>query len=565
MRDERRRAGGRSVPGWDGRRGARLLRAQVHRAGRAGDPARAARASAVRRPRTSPRRSPRCRERRRTRTPSATSPSLARRLEALSGTVEGAHREAARRGQGGGRCGARRARGAGRRGRGARRAGPGEGAVEAGHRRARRAVRPLAEAPAGRSAPAQERAQRAVEAVPRRPHDDRDAPQGVLRRARHRRTARRAPASRRSSSRPRRSCRRVPTASPTTAACSTSGSWPVARARRSTTPLWARFKAAGDVLYAAKAEIDAREDEEYRANLELKLALLDRGRAAAHRDRPQAGARRRSTASSAAGTRSARCRATRSGSSRTACARSRTPCASSTRSTGSANDPEQKARSEGLAGQLHDAIEKLEAELAAAKASGDAASIAAAARRRSRRGARGSRPSAADPSPLPRSDRGSGARSPPVARPARTTGDRMLAAWGHGQASRGARHRLTSRSPNSAPRGIDGDLFAIDDGVGADRRARPPEPSRGGRRAQRVSRSLIIERLSAAWVHGALDPPPRTAQFCVPHGSRIAASPIDASRCARSCSTDDEVVELGGAAVHHSRCAPRSTCFARHR
>ncbi len=38
--------------------------------------------------------------------------------------------------------------------------------------------------------------------------------------------------------------------------------------------LWARFKAAGDVLYAAKAVEVAQTNEEYAANLEAKLALL---------------------------------------------------------------------------------------------------------------------------------------------------------------------------------------------------------------------------------------------------------------------------------------------------
>jgi hypothetical protein len=38
--------------------------------------------------------------------------------------------------------------------------------------------------------------------------------------------------------------------------------------------LWDRFKAAGDAIYAAKAEVVAREDVEYSANLEAKLALL---------------------------------------------------------------------------------------------------------------------------------------------------------------------------------------------------------------------------------------------------------------------------------------------------
>ena len=39
--------------------------------------------------------------------------------------------------------------------------------------------------------------------------------------------------------------------------------------------LWERFKAAGDILYAAKAEVDAKENEEFAGNLTEKLALLD--------------------------------------------------------------------------------------------------------------------------------------------------------------------------------------------------------------------------------------------------------------------------------------------------
>lgn len=45
--------------------------------------------------------------------------------------------------------------------------------------------------------------------------------------------------------------------------------------RKTDDQLWARFKAAGDVLYAAKAENDAKLDEEFGANLQLKLSLLD--------------------------------------------------------------------------------------------------------------------------------------------------------------------------------------------------------------------------------------------------------------------------------------------------
>lgn len=38
--------------------------------------------------------------------------------------------------------------------------------------------------------------------------------------------------------------------------------------------LWAKFKAAGDALYSAKAEVDAKDDVEFQANLTVKLDLL---------------------------------------------------------------------------------------------------------------------------------------------------------------------------------------------------------------------------------------------------------------------------------------------------
>ena len=65
--------------------------------------------------------------------------------------------------------------------------------------------------------------------------------------------------------------------------------------------LWAKFKAAGDALFAAKSEQDTKDDAEFAANLELKLALLteaellltatdlNEARAQAHRDRGEVG------------------------------------------------------------------------------------------------------------------------------------------------------------------------------------------------------------------------------------------------------------------------------------
>ena len=103
---------------------------------------------------------------------------------------------------------------------------------------------------------------------------------------------------------------------------------------------------------------------------------------------------------------------------------------------------------------------------------------------------------------------------------------------------------------------IDGDLVAIDEGWAPI--DEPDLPSlRAAVVALRVSRSLIIERLSAAWVHDAVDSPPRTAQFCVPHGARIAAIADRRVAIREVVITDDEFVVLGGV-----RCTtPARTAF----
>lgn len=103
---------------------------------------------------------------------------------------------------------------------------------------------------------------------------------------------------------------------------------------------------------------------------------------------------------------------------------------------------------------------------------------------------------------------------------------------------------------------IDGDLFAIDDGwAPVDE---PDLPSlRAAAVALRAPRALIIERLSAAWVHEAIDAAPRVAQFCVPHRSRVAAVADHRVTVREVVITDDEVVEFGVA-----RCTtPTRTAF----
>jgi hypothetical protein len=92
---------------------------------------------------------------------------------------------------------------------------------------------------------------------------------------------------------------------------------------------------------------------------------------------------------------------------------------------------------------------------------------------------------------------------------------------------------------------LDGELFAIDDGW-----APIDEPDLPGFRAAalalRVPRALIIERVSAAWVHGALEVPPAIAQFCVPSSARIAVL-ADRRATVREVRIDEEdIVVYGG-------------------
>jgi hypothetical protein len=141
--------------------------------------------------------------------------------------------------------------------------------------------------------------------------------------------------------------------------------------------LWARFKAAGDAIYAAKAEVDARDNVEYEANLQQKLALLDEAEPILHeKDREKA----RAALLSVQERWDAIGRVPRD---------QVRPIEDRLRKIEAAvrrldeehwerNNPEKKARAEGLAGQLNAAIAKLEQELAEAKASGDESKVKAA-------------------------------------------------------------------------------------------------------------------------------------------------------------------------------------------
>lgn len=139
--------------------------------------------------------------------------------------------------------------------------------------------------------------------------------------------------------------------------------------------LWDQFKAAGDVLYAAKAEVDARENEEFAENLTVKLALLEEA-APLLTATDRVAARRTLTAIQrkwdAAGkvprdqvkTVEDRLRAIE------------LAVKKLEEEHWNRSDPEKKARSEGLASQLEQAIAGLEADLAAATAAKDAKKVA---------------------------------------------------------------------------------------------------------------------------------------------------------------------------------------------
>lgn len=141
--------------------------------------------------------------------------------------------------------------------------------------------------------------------------------------------------------------------------------------------LWAKFKAAGDALYGAKAEVDAHDDEEYAGNYEQKLALLAEAEPLlAEKDRTKA--------------KETLARIQRQWDTIGKVPRDKVKTVEDRlRKVEAAvrkldedhwvrNNPERKARSEGLASQLQDAIAKLERELAEARESGDGTKVAAA-------------------------------------------------------------------------------------------------------------------------------------------------------------------------------------------
>ena len=138
--------------------------------------------------------------------------------------------------------------------------------------------------------------------------------------------------------------------------------------------LWAKFKAAGDVLYSVKSEVEAQDNEEFSANLVLKLELLTEAETLLTTTDRNAARETLTTIQ-------------RKWDDIGKVPRDQVkPIEDRLRKVEAVvrkldddhwkrNNPETKARTEGLAGQLNDAIIKLEAELATAQKGQDARAI----------------------------------------------------------------------------------------------------------------------------------------------------------------------------------------------
>ena len=138
--------------------------------------------------------------------------------------------------------------------------------------------------------------------------------------------------------------------------------------------MWAKFKAAGDVLYSVKSEVEAQDNEEFSANLVLKLELLTEAETLLTTSDRNAG---RDTLTVIQRKWDEIGKVPRD---------QVKPIEDRLRKVEAvvrkldddhwkSNNPETKARTEGLAGQLNDAIAKLEAELVAAQKGQNARAI----------------------------------------------------------------------------------------------------------------------------------------------------------------------------------------------
>jgi hypothetical protein len=143
--------------------------------------------------------------------------------------------------------------------------------------------------------------------------------------------------------------------------------------------LWARFKAAGDALYGARAERETAEVEASREKIEAKRALLDEARTVAD-ESDLAKARAQLTGIQRRWDEIGRIFPRERERGLDDDLRKIEQALRSREDTDwKRNNPETKARANDMTRQLTEAIEKLEAELAAAEKSGDKRAVAKAA------------------------------------------------------------------------------------------------------------------------------------------------------------------------------------------
>lgn len=129
--------------------------------------------------------------------------------------------------------------------------------------------------------------------------------------------------------------------------------------------LWAEFKTAGDVLFGAKAEQQAIEDAAYAENLEAKKALLEQAKPILDMT-DRVAARNTLTGIQAKWDEIGHVPRANIREMEDGLRRIETHVKQLDDKHWESTNPERKARSEGLAGQLEEAIEKLEADIAKA-------------------------------------------------------------------------------------------------------------------------------------------------------------------------------------------------------
>jgi hypothetical protein len=138
--------------------------------------------------------------------------------------------------------------------------------------------------------------------------------------------------------------------------------------------LWARFKVAGDVLYAAKAEVDAQENAEFSGNLDKKLELLTEAEKLLT-ETDWTVAKEKLLGIQRAWDAIGKVPRDAMKSTEDRMRKVEAAVRKLDEDHWNKSNPEKQARSDGLASQLTAAIEKLEKELAAAKAAGDARKV----------------------------------------------------------------------------------------------------------------------------------------------------------------------------------------------